>query len=98
MFPEHEPMGHRFWHRKKMKRKAESLGQAKENVKMMKQTANSVLVSLASDELCHVIQFLKIGEVIMLSLVNRSIHQIISDHIRIIHPYFIGPSWSISVH
>ena len=32
----------------------------------------------------------------MLSLVNQSIHQIISDHIRIIHPYCLDDEWSIS--
>ena len=80
-----------------MKRHVESSESLDESsAKKMKQAGNSVLLNLASDEVCHVIQFLKIGEVIMLSLVNRSIHQIISDHIRIIHPYFIGSSWSIS--
>ena len=41
----------------------------------------------------HVVEYLEIGEVIMLSLVNPFI---ISDHIRIIHPYCLADEWSIS--
>ena len=66
--------------------------------KKMKSTDDEegIISNLNFDELSHVIEYLQIGEVIMLSLVNQSIHQIISDHIRIIHPYCLGKKWSIS--
>ena len=55
-----------------------------------------IISDLNSDEWSHVVEYLEIGEVIMLSLVNQSIHQIISDHIRTIHPYCLDDEWSIS--
>ena len=66
--------------------------------KKMKATTDGegIISDLNSDVWSHVIEYLQIGEVIMLSLVNQSIHQIISDHIRIIHPYCLEDEWSIS--
>ena len=65
--------------------------------KKMKSTDGEGIISdLNSDVWSHVVEYLQIGEVIMLSLVNQSIHQIISDHIRTIHPYCLDGEWSIS--
>ena len=63
--------------------------------KKMKATGVDDIISvLNSDVWSHVLEYLQVGDVIMLSLTNHSMHQIISDHIRIIHPSFKtnGPS------
>ena len=66
-------------------------------LKKMKATDGCGIISdLNSDVWSHVVEYLEIGEVIMLSLVNQSIHQIISDHIRTIHPYCLNDEWSIA--
>ena len=81
-----------------MKRQSE--GRALEvsplNKKMKATGGDRIISDLNSDTWSHVIEYLEVEEVITLVLVNRSIQQIISDHIRIIHPYCLDDEWSIS--
>ena len=82
---------------KKMKRRLEAGRSLKVSpLKKKIKTMGEIISDLNSDVWSHVVEYLEIGEVIMLSLTNQSIHQIISDHIRIIHPYCLNDEWSIS--
>ena len=77
----------------KMSKRGADLSQSDLSPSVKKtKTSTHAILTLSSDEISLLIDYLQIGEVIMLSLVCKSFHETLSKHIKTIHPYCIKPS------